>query len=1388
MNFNEIRQLLTPAYSAPWDGPTPQDAAIYFRKIVDLANEAHSRDLQVQNAKVICGLFIRIIEEYNFGKNKTHVNELLQPFFHALVTGQHDDLQAHYEQFRSIIAGKSHSQCLFEAAPIEYTINTNELQKCGRAVALDQPFRSYLLDKDFAEAHAFFAEAGCFKESSLRALKQHIIGNTAKEALKSFFSWLSALMSDPYINIEDFFHAHIGLKFFASVYGRNPDVEQIKGLYGVIEKKAFEILSIAQNRQIENAKVLRTLLQTEQKDLDSYTFVFDEHFRTCLFGFASMLPPVCLPAEELSALIPDPEKPSWIAKKWKKLTSLQRSHVKEVYQDYLTDRPYDKKSGGAYRLRRDLYAYRALENQDDLLPQFKNYLKEQLHHLLSHPDLLDSLHDSECRETEVPMVLLRQAKRAGHVWIHGHTALMRDSIVVGMKSETNPTLKEWMHDILEHEPLTTDMGEVNSEQINKLFERVKETRQRIIVVTENVTLSTKKPTGPRKSQSLEPPKKRAKVVGVKPCDEPPLHQEEHQGASAQSHPRDSELSIEKPELLAPTLGFTTGDYLIDQALLALFMAQQGLDNTIERKATPDASTRWPEARLKKRVAQLPVQPEPHKPLLSFKLKPYQIKAVQKSRMWLKNGLAGLIACDAGLGKTLICLNHIFQELAEKSFSDKPVVVVCPKMLVTQWHEAFCSELSATQAHSQTVIRSIPIDRWRRKLQEQQWIAKITSHATQTHIQTTMNQLSVDEEFYETLEMFLYHLALHAGNEGREALIELLRGYPGDIRHIVLSAFDPETALWQAENAEMLQQGIQKKAKVLITTASSLLKLEDGENARYSWLILDEADRLITNKKYGGEDARLRTLFEKWPDQKRLLVTATPIRNSITDLWKLLELVHGEDHEGRIFFNQLLLVKDAFMNMLRDIALEKEVSMDELYEKLEMLHHRITYLREIVTPLTYVAKRSDPVIRNEWNGAIPTVRHEVVPVELTQKQKALLEGALKANKLFTLYDNESKVKQHPDLLQPGTHKLIENDSHAFRQLVLRVQRDPDSVLRDSPVWQALMDKLATRIAAQQKCLIVCHHITPQEILKELIKTRFSQQNVLVELLNGNTESSARKRILDRFKEEQRRPSVLLLINKSGGAGLDFKDAKTMFFLGEQWNDGSREQEESRHIRVGVDGEKEVIYFHANLQHERHMRDTSAKKKLWSEIALTKRPTEDELVDDVRKLLDALIAELAAIVKDGKQLNEGQRALLDEYKEQLLRKVAQKKSQFCKEYELYAPQSWPYLLQDTQNSLRLLELPIRGSKELATAAGLYIIRNGISQEVLNSLNSAALQKKQITPPAHFLEMRTEGDVSGIETVIYTVDGYSTIEKPCPAKRRTLRLLTLGNNYYSVLISLK
>ncbi|MBS0637567.1 MAG: DEAD/DEAH box helicase family protein [Verrucomicrobia bacterium] len=1210
-----------------------------------------------------------------------------------------------------------------------------EKQKLG-LIRLEDSLKGHVVGKDYTETR------------SLRELyKLH------KHIQKNGFSGISSLINPHFIN-----NLYLQLKYLAKYYGLDPDSETIGGAYAIVEMCVKNSTSLPKDLQLR----------------------FEDDGSTDIFGGIMRTP-------QLLGQTVSPDT-SWIEKPWSELSDLQKRHLTDVYKRGVEEaQRATNPTDGQKRLLDEYARYRALQTSKPfdatVNALFTTLLKEQWEHLVKNPERIEKLLYTEPTETSCPLLLLTEVSQQPYAWVTGHTAHLINGYTVAVEAKPHPQLHT----------LVQGKKKLTANELQALITKLHSEKIPCVVLAQKGTF-TYSSTSTNSTTGLTHHQKTAKASTreLKEKTGEPKPKVAKTGNSS-SEEKTEKTKSSTVELLMQPETFDTGDFLQDMALHLLENARFTLSKRAQKEALY-AGESWKEVALATKVEKLPRKPKKSQAILAAKLKPYQQHAVNWIREWCDAGIAGLLAADAGLGKTLTALELIFQELSK--FQDeenkRTVLVLCKKSLVAQWESSFKKELEEAKNALQQKLALEPIETWIARLESIDLNRSLRSSNNQKLVLDAISELKSTKD-YAILYQLLYTLVQHAGAEGRATLIEFLNPLTHiDQRQVFLAAqFFRAQVVAKAETANDLQAVLKTKPRVVITTPSALNKQADSQEMKFSWVIIDEADQITE----GIED--LQKILDGWrqknEQQKRLLITATPVRNSITDVWELFGLVNGKGAETQEYINQMLVLKDAFMKGFRRVTEDKSVDEEELFSVACRLHQRIRYLREIIAPITYTARRTDAAIIEQWQGRIPTIERKIIPITLNDAQNSLIEEAKKMRDIFTRYQFEAKLKLHPDFIAKGASKLIEKKSTEYGIIAMQARNDPDALIARSPLWQALFDDLTKRMNQNEKCVIVCHHIIPQELLKLAIAKKFEAQHVLVESINGDTTEDIGS-ILNRFKSEKKRPSVMLLINKSGGAGLDFPDATTTYMLGEEWNDAAKEQIEARIVRVGVEGVKQIVYFNAGLLHEKHMSETSKMKNLWAKLALAKAPAYKEYAKDIEEMLLALQSEFTATVQDGKQLQPEQVEKLGQFVEVMAEKAWQEVRSIYKAYALCRPNSiqpHPYHISiDGQNIG--LEIPLRASFQEAIRFGALILSKKMFPEQFTKALASAEKNEEPCDIAPILAWydRHEAEIKkpeelGAEVLIFSPDGNHKPGFKPQKKQVTLRLLELPNGKFSPLL---
>lgn len=298
---------------------------------------------------------------------------------------------------------------------------------------------------------------------------------------------------------------------------------------------------------------------------------------------------------------------------------------------------------------------------------------------------------------------------------------------------------------------------------------------------------------------------------------------------------------------------------------------------------------------------------------------------------------------------------------------------------------------------------------------------------------------------------------------------------------------------------------------------------------FFYLILDESQ----NIKNPGSKTYQSVLRLK--ARHRLVLTGTPIENSLSDLWSQIN-----------FLNKGLLGNHAFFKREFITPIEKK-NDPEKQAKLQ------TLIRPFVLRRTKEEVASDlPPLTEQirYCGMSEMQKHEY------EKEKSIIRNAILQN-----IEKEGLERSAIVVLQ-GLTKLRQLANHPSM-----LNGDHDT---DSGKFDEIFSHLENLMAEKHKVLIFSSFVKHLELLKQKIEANKWKYS----LLTGRT--TKREEVIKNFQEDPEN-RIFLISLKAGGVGLNLTSADYVFIIDPWWNPASENQAINRAHRIGQDKKVFVYRF-------------------------------------------------------------------------------------------------------------------------------------------------------------------------------------------------------------------
>lgn len=309
--------------------------------------------------------------------------------------------------------------------------------------------------------------------------------------------------------------------------------------------------------------------------------------------------------------------------------------------------------------------------------------------------------------------------------------------------------------------------------------------------------------------------------------------------------------------------------------------------------------------------------------------------------------------------------------------------------------------------------------------------------------------------------------------------------------------------------------------VLITSYSLLQKdVEVYETMQFGYIILDEAQNI---KNRGTRNARS---VKQLQGAHRLILTGTPIENSLEELWSLFDfLMPG-----------LLSSYERFI--------EKYIR-----NPMKAKHESLEGLKRKVSP--FILRRMKKDVLKE----LPPVSDIVYHCHLSETQKELYRSYAKSarEELEKLVKKEGFEKVQIHVLATLT-RLKQICCHPA--IFAKEKAEP----LDSTKYDMLLDLLGNLIASKHKTVIFSQYTKMLAIMKEDLE----RMGIPFEYLDGTSKN--RLEIVKKFNEDESIP-VFLVSLKAGGSGLNLVGADTVIHYDMWWNPAVENQATDRVHRIG-----------------------------------------------------------------------------------------------------------------------------------------------------------------------------------------------------------------------------
>jgi SNF2 family DNA or RNA helicase len=299
--------------------------------------------------------------------------------------------------------------------------------------------------------------------------------------------------------------------------------------------------------------------------------------------------------------------------------------------------------------------------------------------------------------------------------------------------------------------------------------------------------------------------------------------------------------------------------------------------------------------------------------------------------------------------------------------------------------------------------------------------------------------------------------------------------------------------------------------------------------RFFYLILDESQTIK------NAESKTYQTITGLQSEHRLVLTGTPIENSLSDLWSQMNFLNRGLLGGLNFFKH---------NFITPIEHDKDP------EKTAKLH-------SLIRP--FILRRTKEQVARD----LPPLTEESFTVEMTKEQNEVYEAEKSSvrNLLLTKLEGENSGKNSFYVLQALMR---------LRQIAIHPKLiNPDSGV-ESGKFNEILTMLNILVNENHKILVFSSFVKHLNLLEK----EFLNEKWAYSILTGQTVN--RKSVIDEFQSDPSK-SIFLISLKAGGVGLNLTAADYIFIIDPWWNPAAEMQAISRAHRIGQDKKVFVYRF-------------------------------------------------------------------------------------------------------------------------------------------------------------------------------------------------------------------
>jgi SNF2 family DNA or RNA helicase len=363
--------------------------------------------------------------------------------------------------------------------------------------------------------------------------------------------------------------------------------------------------------------------------------------------------------------------------------------------------------------------------------------------------------------------------------------------------------------------------------------------------------------------------------------------------------------------------------------------------------------------------------------------------------------------------------------------------------------------------------------------------------------------------------------------------------------------------------------------IISTYGTARVDVDVFKAFKFNYIILDESQAIKNPQSLSSRAVR------QLKSSNRLVLTGTPIENSVQELWSQLSFINSG------MFGSLASFTERFV-----LPIEKGKDLQKLNQ-----------LKAIIKP--FVLRRTKDQVAQD----LPEKTEQVIYCPMSEEQQEAYET------VKSYYRNEI-IKSIRELGLPRSQFTLLQGLTKLRQIANHPKLSNETYEHGSGKFNEIMYRAETAQAEGHKVLMFSQFVKQLHIFSKY----FDEKGIKYAYLDGSLSSEERQRIVSDFQQNEG-ISFFLISLKAGGVGLNLTSADYVFMIDPWWNPAVERQAVDRAHRIGQQKSVFIYKFITKDTVEEKILALQEKKKNLADSLIT---TEESFIKniDVDEIMDIL----------------------------------------------------------------------------------------------------------------------------------------------------------------------